>query len=185
MSDKSVDKDGRDTQGHDVPVGQAGLSGACAMSGHDKPAPFRGRPMLRQHKAVRLDPPYLNVLSPSKAEALSRDIADLLIVKRKFRDKELSAKGVAVMLGTNTRYVSITMQLRFHMNFSSFVNKLRVEDAMSMLADPRCEQLSIHDIYDMAGFSNRQCFITAFQKFCGMTPSQYRRTKTQPGDVRI
>lgn len=140
-----------------------------------KPRCRRGRPMERQRLRVKLNPPYLNILNPEKAEELSRRIAELLIVNRRFRDKDVTAKGIAKELGTNTRYVSITMQLKFHANFTSFVNKLRIEDAMSLLADPRCEQLSIQDIYDMVGFSNRQCFINAFQRMCRMTPTEYRR----------
>ena len=51
--------------------------------------------MERQRLRVKLNPPYLNILNPEKAEELSRRIAELLIVNRRFRDKDVTAKGIA------------------------------------------------------------------------------------------
>ena len=68
------------------------------------------------------------------------------------------------------------MNKRFHCNFSTYINKLRVEEAMTRMGDSRYDEVSLQDIASMVGFSSRQSFITAFQKEKGMTPSEYRAT---------
>ena len=76
----------------------------------------------------------------------------------------------------NTRYFSITMNRRFHCNFATFLNKLRVEEAMTRMADARFDDVSLQDLAGMVGFASRQSFINAFQKVQGVTPSEYRAT---------
>ena len=44
------------------------------------------------------------------------------------------------------------------MNYTSFVNKFRIEEAMALLVDKRYQELNMEDISDMVGFSNRQSF---------------------------
>ena len=86
-------------------------------------------------------------------------------------------------LGTNTRYVSAVVNVRFHMNYSSFVNKYRIEEAMSILVDPRYLDLRMEDVSDMVGFANRQSFYAAFYKIMNMTPREYRLQHLQQHPV--
>ena len=60
------------------------------------------------------------------------------------------------------------------MNYTSFVNKYRIEEAMSILIDKRYQDLRIEEVSDMVGFSNRQSFYASFYKLIGITPRAYR-----------
>ena len=60
------------------------------------------------------------------------------------------------------------------MNYTSFVNKYRIEEAMTLLADKRYKELNMEDISDMVGFSNRQSFYASFFKLNGCTPRDYK-----------
>ena len=60
------------------------------------------------------------------------------------------------------------------MNYTSFVNKFRIEEAMAILVDRRYQQLRIEEVSDMVGFSNRQSFYASFYKVMNMTPREYR-----------
>ncbi|MGM9704517.1 MAG: helix-turn-helix domain-containing protein [Prevotella sp.] len=122
------------------------------------------------------EPSYLNLISPSQADELYERILRILVVGKKYRDKHYSAKQLSADLNTNTRYVSVVFNVRFHMNYTSLINKLRVDEAMSLLADKRYSKLKMQDISDMVGFTNRQSFYSAFCKFKGMTPLNYRKT---------
>lgn len=119
-------------------------------------------------------PHYLRYVSPEKADLLSERIVQLLVVEKKFLDKRYSARQLAADLKTNSRYVSIVFRTHFHANYNSYVNKLRIDKAMSVLLDRRYTTLSMQDISDMVGFSNRQSFYTAFSRQVGMTPTAYR-----------
>ena len=70
--------------------------------------------------------------------------------------------------------------MRYHLNYSQFVNRLRIEEAMALLADKRYVGLRMDEISDMVGFANRQSFYRAFQLSTGVTPRQYQANYIQP-----
>ena len=101
-------------------------------------------------------------------------ILDIIVMQKKYKDKTYSAKKLADDLGTNTRYISAVVNVRFHMNYTSFVNKFRIEEAMTILVDRRYQDLRIEEVSDMVGFANRQSFYASFYKLMNMTPRDYR-----------
>lgn len=101
-------------------------------------------------------------------------ILNIIVMQKKYKDKDYSAKKLAEDLGTNTRYVSAVVNVKFHMNYASFVNKYRIEEAMSILVDKRYLGLKMEEVSDMVGFSNRQSFYASFYKVMQMTPREYR-----------
>ena len=119
-------------------------------------------------------PLYRERVNPVLMDTLMDGILQIIVTKKKYKDKYYTARKLASDLGTNTRYVSAVLNARFHMNYTSFVNKYRVEDAMFVLVDKRYQELNIDEISDMVGFSNRQSFYSAFQKQVGITPKRYR-----------
>lgn len=140
--------------------------------------PFRGRPMKRKASKEEKDTlpeakKYLTKISPETLEKITMGVIDALMLKKGYKDQRCSARQLAKQLETNTRYISIAIRRRFHVNYSSLVNKLRVEEAMSMLVDKRYADYRMEDISDTVGFANRQTFNASFLKYCGMTPSEY------------
>ena len=85
---------------------------------------------------------------------------------------------MAIDIGTNTRYVSAVLNVRFGMNYTSFVNRYRVSEAMLLLKDEKYKALTMEDISSMVGFANRQSFYAAFYRFEGITPRQYKFSDT-------
>jgi len=121
------------------------------------------------------DATYRQLVSPALMDELKEKILDLVVMQKKYKDKNYSAKKLATDLGTNTRYVSAVVNVRFHMNYTSFVNKYRIEEAMSILTDKRYQDLRIEEVSDMVGFANRQSFYASFYKLMGITPREYRQ----------
>lgn len=117
---------------------------------------------------------YRSLVSPRLMDELKEKILDMVVMKQKYKDKDYSAKQLAQDLGTNTRYISAVVNMRFHMNYTSFVNKFRIEEAMSILQDWRYKKFGMEEICMMVGFANRQSFYAAFYKQTGITPRQYR-----------
>ncbi len=117
---------------------------------------------------------YRNLVSPMLMDELKEKILNVIVMQKKYKDKDYSAKKLAMELGTNTRYVSAVVNVKFHMNYTSFVNKYRIEEAMSILIDKRYQDLRIEEVSDMVGFSNRQSFYASFYKLIGITPRAYR-----------
>ena len=117
---------------------------------------------------------YRTLVSPRLMDEMKEKILNIIVMQKKYKDKDYSAKRLAEDLGTNTRYVSAVVNVRFHMNYTSFVNQYRIEEAMSILVDKRYKDLNIEDVSDMVGFANRQSFYASFYKLMNMTPREYR-----------
>ena len=117
---------------------------------------------------------YRSLVSPQMMDELQEKIMKIIVFNKKYREKDYSAKQLAEDIGTNTRYISAVVNSRFHCNFTSFVNKYRIDDAMSILVDKRYQDLNVEEVGTMVGFSNRQSFYASFFRVLGMTPRDYR-----------
>ena len=117
---------------------------------------------------------YRTLVSPTLMDELKEKILNVIVMQKKYKDKTYSAKRLAEDLGTNTRYISAVVNVKFHMNYTSFINKYRIEEAMSILVDKRYQDLRIEEVSDIVGFSNRQSFYASFYKIMGITPKEYK-----------
>ena len=122
---------------------------------------------------------YRMLLRSELVDELYEKILQKLVVEKKYRDANYSARQLAADLQTNTRYVSAVINLRFQQNYSTLVNEYRIREALYMLIDHRYEDKKIEDIAQMVGFSNRQSFYAAFFRIKGMTPREYRLLNTK------
>ena len=127
---------------------------------------------------------YLNLVNPELMDILMNRIIDYVGNKKMYKEKSYSAKRLAVDIGTNTRYVSAVLNVRFGMNYTSFVNRYRVSEAMMLLKDDRYRAMTMEDISSMVGFANRQSFYAAFYRFEGVTPRQYKLSH-EPGPEKM
>ena len=117
---------------------------------------------------------YRTLVSPKLMDELQEKILNIILIQKKYKDKNYSARKLAEDLGTNTRYISAIVNVKFHMNYTSFVNKYRIDEAMALLVDKRYQDLNMEDISDMVGFSNRQSFYASFFRINGITPRDYK-----------
>ena len=80
---------------------------------------------------------YRSLVSPAVMDRMQEQILKIIVFDKKYLDKDYSAQDLANEIGTNTRYISAVVNVRFHMNFTSFVNSYRINDAKSILVDKR------------------------------------------------
>ena len=117
---------------------------------------------------------YRTLVNPTLMDEMKDRILEIIVMQKKYKEKGYSAKKLAEDLGTNTRYISAVVNVKFHMNYTSFVNKFRIEEAMAILVDRRYQHLRMEEVSDMVGFSNRQSFYASFYRLMQMTPRDYR-----------
>ena len=65
---------------------------------------------------------YRSLVNPHLMDDLKERILKIILFQKKYKDKNYSAKKLAADLGTNTRYISAVVNVRFHMNYTSLVN---------------------------------------------------------------
>ena len=97
-----------------------------------------------------------------------------MIVEKKFRDPHYTAAKLAQEIGTNTRYISAAVSLRFQQTYTELINGYRVREAVALLTDRRNRDLTMAEIASMVGFANRQSFYAAFYRNYAKTPKEYQ-----------
>ena len=130
-------------------------------------------------------PLYRTLLNSEMVEELYERIMSKFIVEKKYRDPEYSAQKLAIELGTNTRYISAVINLRYQDNYSQMVNEFRIKDAMYILKDKHAQKMTMKEIALTVGFSNRQSFYAAFFKRTGQSPKEYRKVNAKELDGKI
>lgn len=96
--------------------------------------------------------------------------------ERIYLDNTLDRAQVAEMLGISPGYISQIVNTITGENFSTYINRYRVEAVKVMIADAEFDNYSLLAIGLESGFSSKTTFYTAFKKMTGMTPNVYRKT---------
>lgn len=118
---------------------------------------------------------YRSLIRAELADELYDKILNIIVIEKRYRDKEFSAKSLAVELNTNTRYISAVINSRFNTNFSCLINEYRIKEALHRMTDKRFSDMTIEEIGTLVGFANRQSFYAAFYRVMGETPNNYRK----------
>ena len=122
--------------------------------------------------------PY-NIKEKEEKNAAYRSLYDrilnIIVIEKRYRNKDFSAKQLAVELNTNTRYISAVINSRFNTNFSCLINEYRVKEALHRMTDKRYADMNIEEIGTLVGFANRQSFYASFYRIMGETPNNYRK----------
>ena len=89
---------------------------------------------------------YSKSMNPQYMDELREKIMDIIVMQKRYKDSTYSALQLAKDLETDSRYVSAVFSLKFHMNYNTFVNKYRTEEAMGLLLDKRYDEMNVDDI---------------------------------------
>ena len=135
----------------------------------NKNLPYNIKEKSEKHAA------YRSLIRAELADELFDKILNIIVVNKRYRDANFSAKELAKELKTNTRYISAVINSRFNTNFSCLVNEFRIKEAMYRMTDKRYHDMTIEEIGLSVGFANRQSFYASFYRVMGETPNGYRK----------
>ncbi len=107
---------------------------------------------------------------PSKDVATQDSVQDALAYCVEHYTEPLSLESVAKELHLNKYYVSHIFKERANMNFTQFVNSLRVDRAKELLVK---KDMNITEAAYSAGFSSIRTFNRVFMQQVGVTPRDY------------
>ncbi|MBW1298872.1 helix-turn-helix domain-containing protein [Aquimarina litoralis] len=93
-----------------------------------------------------------------------------------YRDSSLGLESISKMLKVSSKYLSQMITKLNGSNFADYVNKFRVEDAKSKLKNPKFSSYTVLAIGLDSGFNSKSTFYTAFKKYTGISPKEYRST---------
>jgi AraC-like DNA-binding protein len=114
-------------------------------------------------------------ISGERMENALAELQALIEGEKIYLDPDLTLQKLAKRLKIHYNQLSRIINERFGVSFKNYINGYRVEEAKRLLADPAERDRNIIDIMYDAGFYSKSTFNTAFRKFTGMSPSEFRK----------
>tara|TARA_R110002096_G_scaffold274905_3_gene468629 strand:+ start:3623 stop:4741 length:1119 start_codon:yes stop_codon:yes gene_type:complete len=103
-------------------------------------------------------------------------IKSYMVKEEPFLDASLTVKSLSEKIDIPHRELSILINQELGQHFFDFINKYRIEKAMSILKDPSKKKHTVLEILYDVGFNSKSSFNTAFKKHTGKTPTLYRKS---------
>lgn len=111
---------------------------------------------------------YKNVELPKHIKTLK------LILESEYSDVH-TLESLEERIGVNKYRLCHDFSKVMNISPIQYLNKIRIEKSKTLLEDTT---LTIHEIGEAVGIENPTHYINLFKKNCGMTPLQYRTTRT-------
>jgi AraC-like DNA-binding protein len=115
-------------------------------------------------------------LTEVRATELLDEIVDYMNIEKPYFDTKLSLSQLSDNLGISSHNISEVINTKLNQNFYDFINSYRVEEVKKLIEEDRDSVYSILAHGFEAGFSSKSAYYSAFKKFTGLTPAQYRKT---------
>ena len=127
---------------------------------------------LYRHESVISELQELPKEEPAAdASEIGIRIEHLMMVRKAYLNPRLKLSDVAAQIHSNRTYVSNWFNRQQGATFFDYVNRLRIEEACSLLRTTRAPLDSIaHD----SGFNSLSAFYRIFAKLKGVTPTEFR-----------
>ncbi|MBC8110203.1 MAG: helix-turn-helix transcriptional regulator, partial [Verrucomicrobia bacterium] len=93
-----------------------------------------------------------------------------------YLNSNLTLPELAEKLSLSTHHLSQLLNEQLGKNFFDFINEYRIKAMQEKLSDSAFSHFKIEEIAYDCGFNSKSVFNTAFKKFTGKTPSEYRKT---------
>lgn len=91
-----------------------------------------------------------------------------------FLNPDLKIADVSKAISVTQKNISFAINESLNTNFYHFVNRFRIEESKTILSEDTNNHFSIEGIAQKSGFNSRSSFYTAFKKYAGKTPGEYR-----------
>ena len=130
----------------------------------------------RRRRAIKKSEKYkTSTLDPKKADELTPKLTQLMDEEKIYLNPDLTLSELAKSLKIHSNHLSRIINERFGFSFNDFINSYRIKEAQHLLSDPQNRRKTITEIMYDCGFYSKSVFNTAFKKFTGFTPSEYRK----------
>lgn len=111
---------------------------------------------------------------PTDAEMhMMRHIDTIMHDDKVYRSATLTINVLAAKLGRNQRMVSAVISHCRNTNFKSYINAMRVDEAVRLVSDGWLDTHTIDALATECGFANRVSFYRAFKQQKGVSPTEF------------
>lgn len=121
-----------------------------------------------------------STLSASQKSAIIEKLDRLLVETKFYLSDDTSLSKLAENLHTTTHHLSQVLNESKGVSFQELISQYRIREARLLLKDQEQKDTKVENIAAMVGYNSKSAFNTAFKRYTGLTPSEYRDKK----DVR-
>ncbi len=130
-------------------------------------------------KKKSLNAQSFGFLRKQKAKKEFKKVNDYVLANKSHLNPLLGLESLASELKMGSSTLSKLINENFTGNFSDYINLFRVEEAKRILSDPEFENYTIVALCLECGFNSKSTFYKAFKQHTGLTPSEYKKVKSQ------
>lgn len=113
-------------------------------------------------------------LDDKAKQSMQQTLRDVMDNTDEYLSVGFSIARLAEMAKSTTKVVSQVINECFGNNFNAFVNEYHIRRACQMMDAKEHANVTIEAIGNEVGFKSRSSFVTAFKRFTGLTPSDYK-----------
>lgn len=114
-------------------------------------------------------------LKPEENQRLLDQLKTCILEEKPYLEPDLTIDQLAEKMSVSTKWLSQVINQNFQQSFFDFVNFHRIEEAMRLLHRPEDPKITVQEVMYRVGFNSKSSFNTAFKKFAGATPGEYKR----------
>lgn len=115
-------------------------------------------------------------LSEEDKEILLNKILNVMQTSEEIFSPGFKTDRLVELVGSNSRYVSQTINEKLNCNFTTLLNEYRVKEMCKRMNNiAEYGNLTINAIANGVGFSSHSGLFTSFKKVTGLTPAQYQK----------
>lgn len=105
-------------------------------------------------------------------------------IAKPYLNPDLSIQELAEQVKVPARIISEVVNNFIGQNFNDYINNYRVEEFKKLTGDMTKSHYTVLALGYESGFKSKTTFNTAFKKFTGKTPSEFRRDATRKADAQ-
>ncbi len=101
-------------------------------------------------------------------------LENFVLGKGMYAQSGLTMDKIAKKIGTNRSYLSEAINAHYNVNFTTWINQIRIEKSIAKLIAKEYQHYSIEGVAKEVGFSSISVFNSHFKRITGLTPSYFR-----------
>ncbi|MEM6799762.1 MAG: helix-turn-helix domain-containing protein [Bacteroidota bacterium] len=136
-----------------------------------KPEIFSGLEVIPLDKTEK----KLEEVEEVELRKLAKRLQDYMEREQIFLNPDLNLKELASQLSVPPRELSRAINRIHEQSFFDYINRHRIELAKEKIQHPKDPKVTVLEIMYEVGFQSKSSFNTAFKKFTGLTPTQWKR----------
>lgn len=119
-----------------------------------------------------------NRLPADKITAWMETVDAVMQTQKPYLQPDLTLQTLAQIVGIKEKDLSEVLNAGFSQSFHDYVNQYRIEEVKKILLNPEKQHLTNVAMAQECGFNSKSAFFSLFKKHVGMTPGEYKRSRT-------